>query len=180
MREKFTLADMQAYGADDAEGHSSILNAIDRALGVEDERSESRGPEWARMMKQRSWDVDDITAPDIPTAPGVHVWSHDGEPVFVGEAVGTKGLRGRIREHLATGPDLSRSTFRASVAVDLLRIDRETARSRLTVLRPVQISVVNDWIRECELTWLECGSPATAQSLKFRMREEWLPRLNIR
>lgn len=180
MREEFTLSDMQVYGAEDAQELCSILGALDRALGVEDDLSEDRGPDWARLMGQRSWDVEELAVLDIPTSPGVHVWSHDDEPVFVGVAFGAKGLRGRIRDHLATGPDLSRSTFRASVAAELLRIDRETARSRPPTLRPVQLSVVNEWVRECEIRWVECAAPAEAQSLKFRLREAWLPRLNIR
>lgn len=34
-----------------------------------------------------------------PTDPGVYIWFKNDEPIYVGEALGKKGLRGRIRSH---------------------------------------------------------------------------------
>ena len=47
----------------------------------------------------------------VPTAPGVYVWFRDEEPVYAGKAAGAEGLRDRLSKHLASGLDLSRSSF---------------------------------------------------------------------
>ena len=114
MRDEFTLSDMQIYGAADTEELSGILDALDRANGPSRERTDLRGPTWARVLRELMWSVDAVASTDIPDTPGVHIWLHDDEPVYIGEACGKEGLRGGLAAHLATDTDLSRSTFRAS------------------------------------------------------------------
>ncbi|GGE95191.1 hypothetical protein [Mycetocola zhadangensis] len=168
---------MQTYGAEDAEDLTGILNAIDRALGVSEE-TESRSDDWARILEERPFEVGTLNISEVPTGPGVHIWSHDGDVVFLGEALGKKGLRGRIRIHLATGRDLSNSTFRTAVAARLLRMGRNEARSRPPVLSGVQFNWVNDWIASCEVRWLECSTPEEAHAMRMRLQADWLPPLN--
>jgi hypothetical protein len=116
----------------------------------------------------------------IPKSQGVYIWFRDGEPVYVGEALGAKGLRDRLRAHLATGIDLSHSTLRASVAVEQLGVERSVARRRPSVMTPEQVSVVNEWLVSCELGWTECASAREAHELEVALRSDWLPPLNIR
>ncbi|WP_411910658.1 GIY-YIG nuclease family protein [Actinotalea sp. M2MS4P-6] len=122
--------------------------------------------------------VEGLSARDIPNAPGVYVWFREGEPVYVGEARGAGGLRGRLRAHLATGVDLSRSTLRASVAVKELGISRAHARSRPSHVTPDQVEAVNRWLRSCDLGWVTCDTADGAHELEARLRAEWLPPLN--
>ena len=78
-----------------------------------------------------------LSPSEFPTSPGVCVWFHGDEPIYIGEAGGALGLRQRLKDHLATGPDLSRSTLRATVAVAELGVDRNTARARCEGTRPM-------------------------------------------
>lgn len=116
---------------------------------------------------------------EIPATPGVYVWFRDNTVVYVGEAKGKAGLRGRLSAHLATRNDLSRSTLRASVAVAQLGVDRATARSRPSVMTAEQIETVNAWLSGCELGWIECGSGADAHELETELRAAWMPSLNL-
>lgn len=120
----------------------------------------------------------DLRLSDVPTAPGVYVWFSEREPVYVGEAKGSQGLRGRLGAHLRTGVDLSRSTLRASVAVDLLGVPRSTARRRPSVLTPEEVAVVSQWLRACDISWVVCEDAEAAHALESTLRMEWLPRLN--
>lgn len=115
----------------------------------------------------------------VPTDPGVYIWFRGGRPVYVGEAIGAKGLRGRLRAHFAKGPDLSRSTLRASVAVAQLGVDRSVARQRPTVMKVEQVAVINQWLASCELGWIKCDSIKEAHDWELNLRDEWLPPLNL-
>lgn len=179
MREEFTLSDMQIYGAEDANELDAILDVLDRANGETGGLIDDRGADWARVRSEMLWAADAVELSDIPTGPGVYVWFRDDEPIYVGEARGKRGLRGRLRAHLAIGQDLSRSTFRASVAVRQLGVDRATARLRPSVLSPAQVAIVNEWIAECDLAWVECASQEEAHNLEIRLRWAWLPPFNI-
>ena len=130
-------------------------------------------------MKIARYQSRSIPRGGIPATPGVYIWFRDGDPIYVGEAKGAQGLRGRLRAHLATGSDLSRSTLRASVAVAELGITRSRARQRPGVLSPTEIAHTNDWLTGCELGWLECSTSAEAHALEINLRKEWTPPLNI-
>ncbi|TFB71884.1 GIY-YIG nuclease family protein [Cryobacterium glaciale] len=109
----------------------------------------------------------------------MYIWFRDGEPVYVGEAKGVQGLRGRLRAHLAIGTDLSRSTLRASVAVAQLGVTRAYARQRPSVMTDAEITLVNEWLTACELGWRECATGPAAHDLEVKLRSEWTPPLNI-
>ena len=130
----------------------------------------------ARSISRRS--PGSIGRGGIPTDPGVYIWFKNDEPIYVGEARGKKGLRGRIRSHRATDADLSRSTLRASVAVDQLGVERTYARQRPSVMTKEQIVAVNEWLAGCEIGWIVCSSEKEAHELEVSLRDEWLPPLN--
>jgi hypothetical protein len=138
--------------------------------------SDPRTITWGGLERLRWHAVRDLSAADLPRAPGVYIWRRLGEIVYIGEA--KTGLRNRLRAHLSTRPDLSRSTLRASVAVIALGIDRKVARSRPTLLEQAEVDVVNAWLRECDLAWVICSDGAEAHALEMRLRAERLPPLN--
>ncbi|TFD86119.1 GIY-YIG nuclease family protein [Cryobacterium serini] len=105
----------------------------------------------------------------------MYIWFRDGEPVYVGEAKGVKGLRGRLRAHLAVSTDLSRSTLRASVAVAQLGVTRAYARRRPSIMTDAEIKHVNEWLTGCELGWQGCATAIAAHELEVRLRSEWTP-----
>jgi len=137
-----------------------------------------KGAAWQQVLGLPRRTVADVALKEIPPAPGIYVWFRDGEPIYVGEAKGARGLRSRLGAHLQTGVDLSRSTLRASVAVRLLGISRSTARRRPTVMTPEQVALVNEWLRECQLAWTVCEGASAAHELEGTLRTEWLPPLN--
>ncbi len=131
---------------------------------------------WDTMVALDRRSVADLTLRDVPDAPGVYTWWRDGTCVYVGEA--KTSLRSRLRAHLATGPDLSRSTLRRTVALEQLGIPREIAGRRPTQITQAQADVVNAWLRGCELAWVECASAAEAHALEASLRGLGLPPLN--
>jgi len=137
-----------------------------------------RGAAWHQVLMHPRRPVASLALTDVPPLPGVYVWFREGEPVYVGEAKGRQGLRGRVRAHLRTGVDLSRSTLRASVAVHLHGIPRSTARSRPSVMTPENVALVNQWLRACEIAWVVCEDAPAAHELEGALRTEWLPPLN--
>jgi hypothetical protein len=112
----------------------------------------------------------------IPENPGVYAWRRAGEVVYLG--VAKTSLRQRLRAHLATVPDLSRSTLRASVAVQELGVDRATARARPAVISVEQAEVVNAWLRGCDVAWVAQGSADSAVTLEGRLLRQRKPPLN--
>lgn len=132
---------------------------------------------WTRLLEAPRSHAGDLTRPAIPQVPGVYAWFRDDECVYVGLA-GTS-LRSRLSAHLATTTDLSRSTLRATVAVNQLGVTRTTARSRPPILTTDQVGVVNEWLRACDVAWLTCPTRLAAVSLEKTLRETRLPRLNL-
>jgi hypothetical protein len=134
--------------------------------------------EWAVASNIVRHAVETMDRASIPSAPGIYIWFRSGEPVYIGEARGRRGLRQRLRAHLTTGVDLSRSTLRASVAVAELGLERAEARRRPSVMTTRQVEVVNNWLAGCEIGWIECSTGTDAHNLEAALRSEWLPPLN--
>lgn len=177
--DRWSLSDKQVYGAEDDDDMDAIMRAIDKALEADQSVNPSHpGPQWAKAHAVTRHAVSQLRSEDIPRTPGVYIWFRDGEPVYVGEARGEKGLRGRLAAHRASDVDLSRSTLRASVAVAELGVSRTRARSRPSVMTTDEVAIVNEWLARCELGWMECPSPESAHDLETALRREWLPPLN--
>ncbi len=122
-----------------------------------------------------------LTGNDIPKRPGVYAWYRDGEPIYSGRALGADGLHGRVwKNHLRTGADLSRSSFRRNVCEHLGIAPTSTTTVRPTLLGAADVEPVNRWICECEVAWIECESSADAEALERELHAEWLPPLSRR
>lgn len=137
------------------------------------------GDEWELVLAQVKPRPLPVPRAKIPTDPGIYLWFRDGHPIYVGEGLGAKGLRGRLSAHFAQGPDLSRSTLRASIAVAQLGITRSIARQRPSCMKADQIAAINEWLSRCELAWIAFDDPEEAHALEIRLRGEWLPPLNL-
>jgi len=140
---------------------------------------------WTEMKSLTRHHAATLTIHDVPTAVGVYVWFMDGSPVYSGRAVGANGLRDRVwKNHMAAGPDLSRSSFRRNVCEFLGIADTSITRLRPTKLTPEDVVPVNAWIRECEVAWREfdIGSRnadvEAAKTYELRLHREWLPPLS--
>jgi len=97
-----------------------------------------------------------------------------GEPVYFGRALGGGGLQGRVwKNHLKTGNDLSRSSFRRNVCEHLGLAP--TSRTAVRPMTGADIEPVNRWIRECEVAWIECQPASEAMALEKALHAEWMP-----
>ena len=174
-----TRADMHTYGAEDMEELISIISALDRAAGrVEPWRI--TGSTWEPVIALQRRRVGGIDGSTVPLGPGVLVFFDADVPVFVGEGIGKRGLRGRLQQHRAAANNLSSSTLRASVAVEVLGISRWTARKRPSVLLDSMIEEVNSVVAEFEVAWIECSGVDEARALKRGLLAEFRPEFNLR
>jgi hypothetical protein len=118
---------------------------------------------------------------DIPSTPGVYAWYHVAAPIYSGRGVGRHGLRTRIwSDHLKTGSDLSLSPFRRYVCDYLGIAPTSKTKARPTQMTAAEIEPVNEWILGCEIAWIECASPADAETLEKLLHAEWMPALSRR
>lgn len=133
-------------------------------------------PEWQALLTAKRHSNADLRSADIPTTAGVYAWFQGDDCVYVGKA---SNLRGRLGKHRSNSLDLSRSTLRASIAVQELGVTRQHARQRPTVMTAADIAVVGAWFEQASLTWLECVDNAAADQLERSLRAAWLPNLNL-
>lgn len=131
---------------------------------------------WEAIRERPRVSVATLRGRSVPAVPGVYIWWRDGEPVYVGEA--KTSLQQRLSAHLATGPDLTRSTLRRSVALAQLGIPRAVSGQRPSIIGQAEADSVSAWLRGCELTWVECEDADAAHTLEVALRSEWLPPLN--
>lgn len=173
-----TQADMHTYGAEDMEELISILGALDRANGGV-EPWLATGSTWEPVIALARTRLGGVVSSEIPLGPGVLVFFDADVPVFVGEGIGKRGIRGRLLQHRATGTDLSSSTLRASVAVEVLGVSRWTARQRPSVLLDSMVEEVNEVVAEFDVAWIECETAEAAHQLKQQLWAEYKPEYNI-
>lgn len=131
---------------------------------------------WYAVLDRPRRPAQSVSRQDIPTGPGVYAWFFADECVYLGKA---SSLRSRLATHLGTSLDLSRSTLRSWAAVRELGLDRAHTRRRPTLMTSEQVAVVNEWIRTCELAWIETGSKEDAAALESQLLAEWRPPINI-
>lgn len=113
----------------------------------------------------------------MPDEPGVYLWRHDGQAVYVGMAT---SLRNRARgKHLGVGVSLSGSLLRRSVCELMFGIPPDiTGRPTTQKVTAEQAAAIRDWLLACELSWLSCATVLEADQLERRLRAEFLPPLN--
>lgn len=112
---------------------------------------------------------------DLPSTPGLIAWFRDGECVYIGMS---GDLRRRIGEHLSTSTDLSRSTLRSWVAVELLGISRERTRQRPSVITQDEADAVAAWLTKCDVGWKVTERRADASRMRDDLLSQMRPRFN--
>jgi hypothetical protein len=133
------------------------------------------------MNAQPRHAADQLSRREVPTKPGVYAWYRHGNPVYSGRALGEKGLQGRVWDnHLKTGNDLSRSSFRRNVCEHLGIAPTSRTTVRPTVMTVAEVEPVKRWIRECAVAWIECKTAAEAEGLEKSLLGEWMPPLSRR
>jgi len=139
------------------------------------------GPLWQEMNGQPRSAADQLARADLPTSPGVYAWYREGKPVYSGRAIGAGGLRDRVwTNHLRTGNDLSRSSFRRNVCAHLGIAPTARTTIRPTVMTAVEVAPVNRWVRGCEVAWIVCETSSEAERLEKALHLEWMPPLSRR
>ena len=144
------------------------------------QRDSAHGPAWRRILELPRVLVPEIEVRSVPASPGVYAWFRSSEPIYAGKASGRGGLRERVGRHLGIGPDLSRSSLRRNVAEHVLDVPTSVSRQRPSVMTAEQVSRINDWIRELEVTWLEFPTPVEAVEFERELLREWMPPLSKR
>jgi hypothetical protein len=133
--------------------------------------------EWGALLSAPTIPVRELARAQVPDEPGVCLWRHDGQAVYVGMAT---RLRGRAwSKHLGAGVSLSGSSLRRNVCELLFDIPPNiTGRPTKQKVTPVQARAIRDWLLMCELSWLPCATVVAADQLERRLRAAFLPPLN--
>lgn len=119
--------------------------------------------------------VSDMKQSTIPDKPGVYFFFLEDTLIYIGEGV---SLRKRIRFHIASTNDLSRSSLRRNVAERL-----GIANSTITKVHGYKISSqhsaqVREWIRRLNICWTLCSSKLATSLLEEELRHKFLPQMN--
>lgn len=140
------------------------------------------GPLWAAMLAQPRLAVSRVRTDrsPIPALPGIYAWLHENTPVYSGRAGGRGGLRQRLRSHLGTDTDLSRSSLRRNVAEAQLGLPTALTRARPSRVTQDQADSVTAWLDQCQLTWLTYPDADAAKAAEAALHGEWLPPLSKR
>lgn len=117
----------------------------------------------------------EVRREEIPEAPGLIAWFRGGECVYVGIS---GNLRRRISEHLSTTPDLSQSTLRSWVAVDILGLSRTRTRERPSTVSEEHAVAVADWLAQCDVGWKATERRADASRMREELLTQMRPRFN--
>ena len=113
----------------------------------------------------------------MPDEPGVYLWRHDGQAVYVGMAT---SLRGRAwSKHLGAGVSLSGSSLRRNVCELLFGIPPNiTGRPTKQKVTAEQAAAIRGWLLACEVSWLPSATAPEADQLERHLRGMFLPPLN--
>lgn len=133
------------------------------------------GPGWNELRSLPRHHSADLNPSEIPTTPGLYLWFHESECVYLGIA---GNLKERISAHRSTARDLSGSTLRSWVAVELLGVERKITRLRPSIMTNEQVQIVNAWLAACEIAWITTDSRESAKILEDRLLGEHRPRFN--
>lgn len=152
------------------ERHTELMKA--------DRPSVPNSPLWDELLAAPRHNPRELIARNITTDKGVYMWVRGGLPIYAGRAKGKAGLQDRLKAHLATGLDLSRSTFRSWVAVTVLDIDRSTTRQRPSVMTVAQVQQVNEWVSRCQVGWITRATAAEVIQFEKTLLNAWKPPLN--
>ena len=133
--------------------------------------------EWGALLSAPTIPVRELARAQVPDEPGVYLWRHQGQAVYVGMAT---RLRGRtLSKHLGAGVSLSGSSLRRNVCELLFGIPPNiTGRPVKQKVTTEQAAAIRDWLLACELSWQVCATVLDAGQLERHLRVTFLPPLN--
>lgn len=133
--------------------------------------------EWTELLAAPAVSARALVAQDLPLEPGIYLWRHEGQPVYVGMAT---SLRGRAwSKHLGRGLSLAGSSLRRNVCELLFGIPPSvTSNPNRQKVTAEQATAIHDWLRSCDLSWQTCETVEDAGQLERRLRRECMPPLN--
>ncbi len=127
------------------------------------------------MNEQPRWRVAELTETGISAKPGVYVLYRESAPVYVGKAT---VLRSRLwGNHLRRGVSMTNSALRRNVAQHLGIASAADIKGRRYLPTAGDVLRVSDWIRECDLAWMECETEPDAVRLETALKGEFKPPL---
>ena len=133
--------------------------------------------EWGALLSAPTIPVRELARAQVPDEPGVYLWRHQGQAVYVGMAT---RLRGRtLSKHLGRGLSLAGSSLRRNVCGLLFGIPPSvTSNPNRQKVTAEQAAAIGDWLRSCDLSWQECSTVDADDQLERRLRREFMPSLN--
>lgn len=133
--------------------------------------------EWGALLSAPTIPVRELARARVPDEPGVYLWRHDGQAVYVGMA--TSPRRRAWSKHLGACVSLSVSSLRRNLCELLFGIPPNiTGRPTKQKVTAEQAAAIRDWPLACELSWLPSATAPEADQLERRLRGMFLPPLN--
>lgn len=137
--------------------------------------SELRVKNWRDLDALERRPVPNVTRAGIPVEPGVYALYRDGAAMYIGKAT---SLRARLWScHLRTGKSMANSAMRRNVAQFLDIARAADIKTRRYLPTNDDARRVTEWIRACELVWVECESEGAARAVEDALKREWKPPL---
>lgn len=133
--------------------------------------------EWGALLSAPTIPVRELARAQVPDEPGVYLWRHEGQVVYVGMAT---SLRGRAwSKHLGAGVSLSGSSLRRNVCALLFGIPPNvTSNPNREKVTADQAAAIHEWLRSCDLSWQTYATVDDADQVERRLRREYMPPLN--
>lgn len=133
---------------------------------------------WPKMGARPRVSMGELTAADLPVAPGVYALYRGEERMYVGKA---DSLRNRVwGNHSGRGKVMTGSALRRNVAEHLGIASSADIKARRYQPNPDEVRAVREWLDYCHIAWLECGSRAEAKILEENFKAEYKPPLTKR
>jgi hypothetical protein len=107
--------------------------------------------------------------------PGICLLRYKGKWAYVGMS---SNIRRRYREDTQLTGDLSQSALRRTVCEFLEIADASVTTQKPAVLSRAQVAPIHDWLRTCEIGFLEAPTDKAASALKAQAIETLSPFLN--
>jgi hypothetical protein len=117
----------------------------------------------------------ELAAADLPTAPGVYGLYRGVDRVYVGKAA---SLRDRVwKNHSGRGASMGSSALRRNVAEHLGIASAADIKTRR--YRPTEEDArrVREWLKGCDVAWIECADHQAAKDLERDMKAAHKPPL---
>lgn len=137
-----------------------------------------RPSEWAKLLRQPALSGSEISADDIPPAPGVYTFIRRGEILYVGAA---NSLRSRIwGNHMSEGISMGGSAYRRNVTELFGTATAADIKERRYKTTERDAKHVTYWTHQSSIKWRACESREAAVDLERRLKAEWMPPLTKR